>query len=118
MLRYGGSALSGMLGIIPAQTEDVPGRRWDRRQQPRSLQWIGELSPGQLLDGLMVHQAFAVFPGLADQTHGRLASTNHIEEALGKSAAAASQRALLSGEVTGEAGKVQHGVVPDGTRLR
>src|SRR3989442_8556006 len=82
MLGHGGAALRRVVGVVPAQAEDVARGVLDRREEADALDRIGELAPGEVFDGLLLHEALAMLPGLAAEGPGGLSALHQLEEAL------------------------------------
>jgi hypothetical protein len=95
----------------------MAGGVWDGGEEAHALEWIGELAPGQVLDGLLLHELFAVLPRLAGEGEGGLAALDHLEETPREAAAAAPHRPALDGQLSGETSQVEDGLVPHGAGL-
>src|SRR5499425_2146937 len=87
MFGNGGPPLRRVIGVVTAEAEDVAGGMRDGGEEAHPLERIGELAPGQLLDGLLLHERLAVLPGLPGEGDGRLAALDHLEEAPRKASA-------------------------------
>ena len=117
VLRHGGAALGGVVGVVAAEAEDVPGGRRDGSQKANALEGIGEPALGQLLDGLLIRQPLAVLPSLARDIERRLTALDQLQHGAGEAAAPPPDGAALRGQLLGEAGQVQHALVPRGSEL-
>src|SRR5215467_6655651 len=117
MLGNGGPALRRVIGIVAAEAEHVAGGVRDGGEEAHALEWIGELAPGQVFDGLLLHELLAVLPCLAGEGEGGLAPLDHLEETPREAPAAAPHRPPLYGQLPGETSQVEDGLVPHGARL-